>query len=168
MSLFGKETPLLFLDIDGVLNGHVRWPGSDYCGIKYECMERLNFLLALTQARIVISSAWRYQMIRCDMTTKGFDNLLRSHGLVTTYDGPAVISYIGEEKDIRDRGRLIVEHVDDVKPERWACLDDLDPFEFEEGADYGPHLVQIDGYKGLQTADVWAVYDIMRKGAARG
>lgn len=54
---------VLFRDIDGVLNDHRPHPGSPYNGIKPSCMKLLNQVLAVTDASIILSTAWRYQEI---------------------------------------------------------------------------------------------------------
>ena len=71
----------LFLDIDGVLNGH-RAHGNGYCGIESKCVEQLNRILAACpNVKIVVSSAWRYIHGGGDMTRRGFEYLLASHGV---------------------------------------------------------------------------------------
>lgn len=73
-------TSLLFLDIDGVLNGHSPL-ASGYNGILAGPVEQLNRILDATDCRLVISSAWRYQYHNGDMTLKGFEILLLVHGI---------------------------------------------------------------------------------------
>lgn len=71
---------LIFLDIDGVLNGQ---EFNKTCGsnsINRECAEHLNAIIAATDAKIVLSSAWRY-MIPGAMRLVGFEYLLRTHGV---------------------------------------------------------------------------------------
>ena len=71
----------LFLDIDGVLNGHEWDDEAKSCNIRRECVARLNRVVASTGCKIVISSAWRY-MIHCQqMSLTGFWYMLRTHGL---------------------------------------------------------------------------------------
>lgn len=75
--------PLIFLDIDGVLNTHGPIDPEVLCaGIHPDKINRLNFVLRKTDARIVLSSAWRYLVHNGCMTVKGVDWLLRSHGLI--------------------------------------------------------------------------------------
>ncbi len=72
---------IVFLDIDGVLNKHEKL-ASGYCGIAQEQVTNLNKLLDdLPNLKIVISSAWRYLILRGDMTLKGFESLLLVHGI---------------------------------------------------------------------------------------
>lgn len=74
--------PLLFLDIDGVLNAHEFDP-EVMCGqIHRDKVELLNRILRATDARVVLSSAWRYIVHRGEATLTGMEWLLRSHGML--------------------------------------------------------------------------------------
>lgn len=71
---------ILFLDIDGVLNGHQK-DEQGYCRIVPYCVNYLNRVIDATDCKIVLSSAWRY-MIHCGaMTLKGFEYMLITHRL---------------------------------------------------------------------------------------
>lgn len=73
------DCPILFLDIDGVLNAH-EWDAEVMCGqIHPDKVDRLNRVLRATGARIVLSSAWRYIVHRGEMNLMGMEWLLRSH-----------------------------------------------------------------------------------------
>jgi hypothetical protein len=78
---------VLFLDIDGVLNGHERHPDSPYTTIRPDCVTHLNTVLLKTGCKVVVSSAWRYMLLRprankpAPMTLLGFAYLLHTHGL---------------------------------------------------------------------------------------
>ena len=77
-----KENLIVFLDIDGVLNTHEILEDS-MCGqIHRDKMLRLNRILKVTGAKVVLSSAWRYIIHRGDATLEGMDWLLRSHGMM--------------------------------------------------------------------------------------
>jgi HAD domain in Swiss Army Knife RNA repair proteins len=72
---------IVFLDIDGVLNDHAKLP-SNYCGIQMKQVIHLNKLLDdLPDLKIVVSSAWRYLILRGEMTLKGFEMLLLINGV---------------------------------------------------------------------------------------
>lgn len=72
---------IIFLDIDGVLNDHTL-QDNNYCGTKKECVSNFNKILdAFPEAKIVISSAWRYMILGGDLTLNGFEMLLLSHGV---------------------------------------------------------------------------------------
>lgn len=76
-----KKLPLIFLDIDGVLNAHAYDPIAESCTISPECVKSFNRVLSETDALIVLSSAWRYMIAGGAMTLKGFEYLLRTHGV---------------------------------------------------------------------------------------
>lgn len=71
---------IIFLDIDGVLNGHAATP-SGYCGIDLNRADAFNAIVDRTGAKIVVTSAWRYLVHSGSMTLKGFEHLLRTHGV---------------------------------------------------------------------------------------
>jgi hypothetical protein len=62
---------IIFLDIDGVLNRHIL-QNNGYCGIEQPHVQALNYILAkVPEAKIVVSSAWRYMVHQQAMTLKG-------------------------------------------------------------------------------------------------
>ena len=71
---------LVFLDIDGVLNGHDFDVGAQSTRIQYRCIRQLNRIIRATQCKFVLSSAWRYMILNGSMTTLGFEYLMRTHG----------------------------------------------------------------------------------------
>lgn len=100
--------PFIFLDIDGVLNGHDKHPNG-YCGIDRESVALLNKIITATSAKVVVSSAWRYFVLRGEMTLAGFGGLLCTHGLqwgcVVDVLGPDISDGMGGA----DRGAAIKE-----------------------------------------------------------
>lgn len=71
---------LIFLDIDGVLNDHKPFPNG-YNGMEWRCVEQFNRILtAEPTARIVLTSAWRYQCLSEHVTATGMINLFLTHG----------------------------------------------------------------------------------------
>src|ERR1700728_3493853 len=73
---------VIFLDIDGVLNNH-QFDTEIMCGqIHKDKVILLNSILRRTDARIVLSSAWRYLVYRNEMNLMGLEWLLRSHGVL--------------------------------------------------------------------------------------
>lgn len=146
---------LIFLDIDGVLNDHSQLP-SGYCGIRRESVEHLNHILdSVPDAKIMISSAWRYMILRGDMTVKGFEYLLLVHGVKCRN---RIEGHTGADGSIEDepnhfdvdawkiaglrwRADQIVEEVCYWEPKAYAVIDDL-PLSV-------PNLVQTDGKIGL-------------------
>ena len=73
---------VIFLDIDGVLNGH-EFDREVMCGqIHPDKVARLNRILRATDAKVVLSSAWRYIVHRGEANLMGLEWLLRSHGVI--------------------------------------------------------------------------------------
>lgn len=98
---------IIFLDIDGVLNGHERHDNG-YRGMRADCVAEFNRLLReLPGWRIVISSAWRYLAFNCGYTVAGFESLLLTHGVSckgriegwTREDSPEVDQRIDQIRD---------------------------------------------------------------------
>lgn len=71
---------IIFLDVDGCLNKHGFNQISQSSSFDKECVDNFNYLLEKTNPKIVLSSAWRY-MIGTHVTLKGFEYLLRTHGI---------------------------------------------------------------------------------------
>lgn len=157
--------PILFLDIDGVLNV----PGDYAPGCALICpvlAARLQRVLDRTGAHVVISSAWRYQVLLGAVTVKGFQHMLRSHGIrceiegVTDKDNATQVEATGGATNGDERGGQIRRWLDD-HPEvtRWAAVDD-------SPVDIGTRLVRTDGARGLQDENADALIALLRGGAA--
>ena len=114
----------IFLDIDGVLNDHAKHVNG-YCGIKSSCVEILNCILYATDAKLIISSAWRYLVHNGSMTLTGFENLLLSHG-VNCYQKVHGVTRKDVSVEVCDRGEQIAEYVREHNIEKYVVLDDLD------------------------------------------
>lgn len=160
---------IVFLDIDGVLNTHDADPEA-LCGqIHRDKVERINRVLRATEAKVVLSSAWRYIVHRGEASLAGMDWLLRSHGFLANrligvtrtdamrenpdYDGtPASWPMIPHDNE---RGLQISEWIAGVgKPYhrekcRYVVVDDLDLGITEAGHPF----VQTDGAVGLTDFD---------------
>lgn len=78
----GTSDPIVFLDIDGVLNAHVYDEEAMSNTIDRGMVKLLNRILRETGAKVVLSSAWRYIVHRGEAQLSGMDWLLRSHGLM--------------------------------------------------------------------------------------
>ncbi len=146
--------PLIFLDIDGVLNAHEEPHPDVLCGqIHRDKVELLNGVLRATSAKIVLSSAWRYIIHRGEATPAwryiihrgeatpaGMDWLLRSHGLLAnrligiTRPDTMIRSptFVGREAwpMTNERGRQITEwrlkHYVPFHNQPYVAIDDLD------------------------------------------
>lgn len=97
------DCPIIFLDIDGVLNRHLWNELAKSLSIESTSIAHLNRIIAETGAKIVISSAWRYMIIGQAMTLQGFDYLLRTHGL----QADTLIGYTCSDEETVVRGMQI-------------------------------------------------------------
>ena len=116
--------PVVFLDIDGVLNDHTAHPKNKYCTIDKAMAERFNGLLEATDAEFVVSSAWRYLVLSGSMTLEGFRNLLYSHWV----DASRLVGVTRADvsSDRTDRGRQIIEWLGGLRGRPHLVIDDMD------------------------------------------
>ncbi len=144
---------VLFLDIDGVLNGHEFDAKAESAGLRRDCVDRLNRVLDETGCEVVLSSAWRYMVLGGAMTLSGFGYLLRTHGVRNL--GARLVGTTGHDtqtEDPTERGRLVVAWLmGQCGVMRAVVVDDMAVC--GEGSAHIP-LVQTDGKTGLTDADV--------------
>lgn len=148
------KRPILFLDIDGVLNNHRFNKAAQSTTLKPACVRRLNVVLGETDAAIVLSSAWRYLVLNGAMSLKGFEVMLRSHGLACEErivgalpEDPSLPYEELSKKGCEIRARQIESwNIDSGRA--WAVVDDLD-LPIEPLA----RLVRTQGSVGLTNAD---------------
>lgn len=148
---------VLFLDIDGVLNGHDYSDEAKSCNIRRECVFRLNRVVKETGCKIVISSSWRYMVHGGQMTLTGFWYMLRTHGLVG--HGPSlIIGVTRKDRDIEkdERGEQIRAFIGDWNKRnpgntisQYAAIDDCDIGITKAKVP----LVLTDGSKGMSDSD---------------
>ena len=154
---------ILFLDIDGVLNAHEPFDPVVGCGrIYHDKVEQLNRVLVATGANLILSSAWRYQILNGWCTIEGFSWLLRTHGVLggrllghtaadTMHDG-AWDGIPGSWPIHNERGKQIADwwlaHPE-FRGDRYAVVDDLDLGISEAGHPF----VQTNGKVGLTDVD---------------
>lgn len=120
MSISGK---LIFLDIDGVLNRHSYSELSQSNSIDPDCVARLNRILNATDARIVLSSAWRYMLIGKAMSIIGFDYLLRTHGVIAN----RLIGRTPADEEVTERGWQIHQwRKENDHCGKYVVIDDMD------------------------------------------
>ena len=158
---------VLFLDVDGVHNGHDYDPLAESCTIRRDCVERLNRVLDATGCEVVLSSAWRYMVLGGAMTLDGFGYLLRTHGVRNLKDRlVGVLSRDDGQADPAERGKLIVDWLmGQVGVGRIGIVDDL-PIIGPGQAHLAHYFVQTDGKAGLSDADADRLIAILR--APRG
>jgi hypothetical protein len=146
---------VLFLDIDGVLNGHDWDDEAKSCNIRRECVKHLNRVVSETGCRIVVSSSWRYMVHGGQMTLTGFWYMLRTHGL-TGHGSQVIIDVTRKDDepvnpdDLFERGRQVGEWLSEHQGiEAFVAVDDED-LGFSE---YDIQAVITDGAVGLTDAD---------------
>ena len=145
---------LIFLDIDGVLNGHDYLAECRSSKIDRHCIHRLNRVLKATGARIILSSAWRYMIHGHAMSLDGFSYMLRTHGMIAPIDDKPesriIIDVTCRDEDIQlraDQVRAAMEARSNNA--RYVVVDDLD-LGF---TDARMPFVQTDGQVGLTDTD---------------
>jgi hypothetical protein len=159
---------VLFLDIDGVLNGHEWDDEAKSCNIRRECVKHLNRVVRETGCRIVLSSAWRYMIHGGAMTLTGFAYMLRTHGLtgatrliigLTRKDDESVDPI---DRKLDERARQIKDWLEwwneDAQIRASVGLDNATRFVAVDDEDHGfaahgiPAVIT-DGGKGMTDAD---------------
>ena len=119
--------PLIFLDIDGVLNDHRQHDDTLYCTIDKDKAAIFDYLLAATDAEFVVTSSWRYLVLgRTDsdggcMSLEGFRNLLYSHWINASRFCGITRRDIAE--GVTDRGEQIKESVASLR-RPYVVIDD--------------------------------------------
>lgn len=163
----------LFLDIDGVLNAHEPIHPEIMCGqFHVDKVDLLNWILRATDAKIVLSSAWRYLAHRGEMNLAGLDWLLRSHGVLSgrlvgiTRPDSMRESPIFDGKNWpvhNERGQQIRDWLNSENPwmaetKSYVVIDDLDLGISE----FGHPFVKTDGAVGLTVKDAKQAIDYLK------
>jgi hypothetical protein len=137
---------LIFLDIDGVLNGHhvYDWSETPKPLIHRECMIELNKIILATGARCVLSSSWRYMVHAGSMTVRGFSNMLRTHG----FRGEIIDVTVRDGDSFQDRHLQISAWLSGREGVgKYVVLDD------DEDAEGSHPFIKTDGRTGLTPQD---------------
>jgi len=157
------NAPLIFLDIDGVLNNHVVLKNG-INSIDRQNVEQLNILIRATDARVVISSAWRYMILGGAMTLEGFRYMLMAHGLTSE---ARIVGHTCSDEAMPERGDQIALYLaTEATPaarKHYVILDDGS--ELPQGDNrttmsqsltgaHGYRWVLVDGSRGLTAPDV--------------
>lgn len=142
--------PYLFLDIDGVLNRNDDSPVL----IDQMCVSNLNLILREIKPTVILSSAWRYMILRGWMTSEGFRQLLISHGVSGEIKIVGTTDRDPTEDELHptipaSRGLLISKAVQDFGAVNYVVIDDYD----DRIRHCGHRLVLTDPHAGLTTAD---------------
>lgn len=146
----------LFLDVDGVLN---RWDSYQWDVPKpliyQDCAKWFNAIIDGAYPQVVISSSWRHMVHGESMTMRGFEYLLRSHGLRGGFVD--VTPDLGDCDRHQEISAWLRKRRETETLGRYCVLDD-DP------AAGGNHpFVQTDGKVGLTEADAERVIAILNR-----
>lgn len=146
---------VLFLDIDGVLNGNRRLD-NDWFGIDADKCAILNrFLRTHPDVMIVISSAWKSMVYQGHMTVKGFELMLIACGL-DCQGRVLACTRPSRGYGMDQRVEEIQEYIEGFKIKQYAVLDDL-PLEIT-------NLVQTNPMKGISIDNIVALKHIFNGG----
>jgi hypothetical protein len=155
-------TKTIFLDIDGVLNGH------EWCHIPDQYAPRVNpgpaqcfnSLINQTQANVVISSSWRHWVLKGYMTVEGFERMLKSHSVICHVIGTTCDNHKDEppapphtEHPV-NRAKQIKAYVNKNNLEKWIAIDDLPLFDNSRQIRTNPAL-------GLQPYEVTRAVELL-------
>lgn len=146
--------PVLFLDIDGVLNDHA------FNGIDQRKTAILNIVLdRLPTLKIVVSSAWRHYINEGHMTLKGFEIMLRACGL---HCGLRLSGHTEDDgTDFQNCGRanLIRKYAKDHNLSCWVAIDD-EPLTLPN-----THFIQTNGDLGITQRNADDLLAMLRNAA---
>lgn len=146
---------ILFLDIDGVLNGHQYNDQAKSNGICKSCVSQLNRIILETDCKIVLSSAWRYMISGGAMTNTGFRYMMSTHGVV----GLDIIDITVPDEEVPLRGNQISNWIQTNAYDSFAVVDD----EWYGGPDYVRNRTTLtNGKIGLTEIDADKVIEILK------
>lgn len=151
------------IDIDGVLNDVIYNKETESFSTVNCRVKELNRIIRETDAYLVISSAWRYMVHGGAMTLKGFDLLLRTHGVIAN----RVVGITDKDKytdfpcwKCEHRALVVKDYLDSLpygKCEAYCVIDDND-LGFSEAKQ---KFVQTVSNVGLTTEKSFEVIEIL-------
>ncbi|KAJ0401545.1 hypothetical protein P43SY_007259 [Pythium insidiosum] len=156
--------PVLFLDVDGVLNVQTtaaKQPQEPFSRLHESLVARLAAVIRRTQARVVLSSSWRYDPQRQARLRR----LWRRERLPpidaetpSLPIGPADSS--GADVYAAQRVAEISAWLDAEQPARWAAVDDLD-LAAAAHSDVAARFIRTHPRRGLQQDDCEALVALL-------
>lgn len=164
------DQPILFLDIDGVLNGH-DWDSQAKSNlIRRECVFWLNEIIAKIKPDVVLISAWRYQILLGATTLLGFCYMLQSHGVTsdmrlvgcTRLDDLQRLSPPPTEVDPHERSKQVLAWLEanQIEADRSILVLDDDALGYREA---GLPWVQPEKDRGLTEVEAQQAIEILRR-----
>lgn len=161
-----NNCPIVMLDLDGVLNGHGYDPVAESSTIDPRCVREFNRILAaVPDAMIVLSSAWRYMVDPEAMTLRGFEYLLRTHGV---HCKNRLLDVTCRDEEIELRGQQIRHWLNENGDyRRYVVLDDGGEDSAGEWTDMGIEaaghpVVWCEGKTGLTADDAERAIRILK------
>lgn len=149
---------VLFADVDGVLNSFESqsWGTAPRALLLPECVKHFNSIIEATEAKIVLSSSWRYYILSGHMTVRGFEYLLRSHGV-----RGELIGHTCADDEADERG-------EQIRLWKRTNLGTLHPYvvidDFDDGiSSRGLNFVQTNGAIGLTEADARRAIELIER-----
>ena len=144
-----KTPPVLFLDVDGVLNGDRTFLRRSGSKMDWEKVKRLNRILSATGANVVLSTAWRawgVDYVRDYLVRAGFKFpgriIDKTCDLALAPRGWEIYSWLREHPEVK----------------RFAIVDDWDEMEWMK-----PRHVHTDGAIGMTDADADRLIRLLRE-----
>lgn len=136
---------ILFLDIDGVLNSYQWYKGHKKYPLNPYCVSLLNKIIDETNAKVVISSAWRVSMT-------GTLKCLKRAGFNGEVIGSTPFFMMDEWRDDKSRGAEINQWLSlnkGIEIENYIILDDRKDFTEDQLS----HTIIIDRNTGITEKD---------------
>lgn len=151
---------LIFLDIDGVLNGHDWSEEAKSCLLRQSCIQNFNKIIRAVDPVFVLSSAWRYMISGGATTMQGFEYMLRTHGVSEKF---ALVGYTPSDEKIPIRGNQITAWLEENTEKgknrgHYVVIDDLDLGISEAGHPF----YQTDGETGLTEEDADKIIEMLK------
>ena len=141
---------ILFLDVDGVLNGSLTTERcGKYVGIDGDCLSRLKNVIDLTEAEIVLISTWKEYWIKDKKLKYMQDKLATYLDLKFAEKNLTIYDKVKDESkgEALTRGESILEYIGRTKPSAFAIADDM-AFDYAECGLKNFH-VKINAERGL-------------------
>merc|ERR1719316_2547524 len=148
------QCPVVFLDIDGVLNRSTA--DARYISIEEKPAANLKKLLHRSGARLVLSTSWRKYNEYISHILVNFGVLDASRPIAKEDRTPSFANSARRDLEIL---RFLQQEGSAVSS--WVVLDDLDLLQFPTYDRMKDHVIQVDPTMGLTSADVDRALEIL-------
>lgn len=151
-----QDGPVVFLDIDGVLNTPNTWGKHGTAAINAPLVARVQYLCEITHASIVISSTWRRAYSLSDIR-----GMLMERGLDASIIGITPINKTRVHKNRQDEILEWLDLADHRGP--YVVLDD-DTAGDGAWEKLAGHFIWIDPDTGVTDKNIEEAIDILKRG----